>query len=85
MGLRSLGETINVYNKFPTSLQAHAQGATYRAVVAGLLPVPFAQVAVGLVAFVVVVVAFVAAMLLLVFALNFVVTLSSKDRFRPYC
>lgn len=84
MGLRSLGETINVYNKFPTSLQAHAQGATYRAVVAGLLPVPFAQVAVGLVAFVVVV-AFVAAMLLLVFALNFVVTLSSKDRFRPYC
>lgn len=84
MGLRSLGETINVYNKFPTSLQAHAQGATYRAVVAGLLPVPFAQVAVGLVAFVVVV-AFVAAMLLLVFALNFVVTLSSKDRFRLYC
>lgn len=84
MGLRSLGETINVYNKFPTSLQAHAQGATYRAVVAGLLSVPFAQVAVGLVAFVVVV-AFVAAMLLLVFALNFVVTLSSKDRFRPYC
>lgn len=84
MGLRSLGETINVYNKFPTSLQAHAQGATYRAVVAGLLPVPFAQVAVGLVAFVVVV-AFVAAMLLLVFALNFVVTLSSKDKFRPYC
>lgn len=84
MGLRSLGETINVYNKFPTSLQAHAQGATYRAVVAGLLPVPFVQVAVGLVAFVVVV-AFVAAMLLLVFALNFVVTLSSKDRFRPYC
>lgn len=84
MGLRSLGETINVYNKFPTSLQAHAQGATYRAVVAGLLPVPFAQVAVGLVAFVVVV-AFVAALLLLVFALNFVVTLSSKDRFRPYC
>lgn len=84
MGLRSLGETINVYNKFPTSLQAHALGATYRAVVAGLLPVPFAQVAVGLVAFVVVV-AFVAAMLLLVFALNFVVTLSSKDRFRPYC
>lgn len=84
MGLRSLRETINVYNKFPTSLQAHAQGATYRAVVAGLLPVPFAQVAVGLVAFVVVV-AFVAAMLLLVFALNFVVTLSSKDRFRPYC
>lgn len=83
MGLRSLGETINVYNKFPTSLQAHAQGATYRAVVAGLLPVPFAQVAVGLVAFVVV--AFVAALLLLVFALNFVVTLSSKDRFRPYC
>lgn len=83
MGLRSLGETINVYNKFPTSLQAHAQGATYRAVVAGLLAVPFAQVAVGLVAFVVV--AFVAAMLLLVFALNFVVTLSSKDRFRPYC
>lgn len=68
----------------PTSLQAHAQGATYRAVVAGLLSVPFAQVAVGLVAFVVVV-AFVAAMLLLVFALNFVVTLSSKDRFRPYC
>lgn len=84
MGLRSLRETINVYNKFPTSLQAHAQGATYRAVVAGLLPVPFAQVAVGLVAFVVVV-AFVAAMLLLVFALNFVVTLSSKDRFRLYC
>lgn len=84
MGLRSLRETINVYNKFPTSLQAHAQGATYRAVVAGLLPVPLAQVAVGLVAFVVVV-AFVAAMLLLVFALNFVVTLSSKDRFRPYC
>lgn len=84
MGLRSLGETINVYNKFPTSLQAHAQGATYRAVVAGLLSVPFVQVAVGLVAFVVVV-AFVAAMLLLVFALNFVVTLSSKDRFRPYC
>lgn len=84
MGLRSLGETINVYNKFPTSLQAHAQEATYRAVVAGLLSVPFAQVAVGLVAFVVVV-AFVAAMLLLVFALNFVVTLSSKDRFRPYC
>lgn len=84
MGLRSLGETINVYNKFPTSLQAHAQGATYRAVVAGLLSVPFAQVAVGLVAFVVVV-AFVAALLLLVFALNFVVTLSSKDRFRPYC
>lgn len=84
MGLRSLGETINVYNKFPTSLQAHAQGATYRAVVAGLLPVPFAQVAVGLVAFVVVVV-FVAALLLLVFALNFVVTLSSKDRFRLYC
>lgn len=84
MGLRSLGETINVYNKFPTSLQAHAQGATYRAVVAGLLPVPFAQVAVGLVAFVVVV-AFVAALLLPVFALNFVVTLSSKDRFRPYC
>lgn len=84
MGLRSLRETINVYNKFPTSLQAHAQGATYRAVVAGLLPVPFAQVAVGLVAFVVVV-AFVAALLLLVFALNFVVTLSSKDRFRPYC
>lgn len=84
MGLRSLGETINVYNKFPTSLQAHAQGATYRAVVAGLLPVPFAQVAVGLVAFVVVV-AFVAALLLLVFALNFVVTLSSKDRFRLYC
>lgn len=84
MGLRSLGETINVYNKFPTSLQAHAQGATYRAVVAGLLLVPFAQVAVGLVAFVVVV-AFVAALLLLVFALNFVVTLSSKDRFRPYC
>lgn len=84
MGLRSLRETINVYNKFPTSLQAHAQGATYRAVVAGLLSVPFAQVAVGLVAFVVVV-AFVAAMLLLVFALNFVVTLSSKDRFRPYC
>lgn len=83
MGLRSLGETINVYNKFPTSLQAHAQGATYRAVVAGLLPVPFAQVAVGLVAFVVVV-AFVAALLLLVFALNSVVTLSSKDRFRPY-
>lgn len=84
MGLRSLRETINVYNKFPTSLQAHAQGATYRAVVAGLLSVPFAQVAVGLVAFVVVV-AFVAALLLLVFALNFVVTLSSKDRFRPYC
>lgn len=84
MGLRSLGETINVYNKFPTSLQAHAQGATYRAVVAGLLSVPFAQVAVGLVAFVVVV-AFVAALLLLVFALNFVVTLSSKDRFRLYC
>lgn len=84
MGLRSLRETINVYNKFPTSLQAHAQGATYRAVVAGLLPVPFAQVAVGLVAFVVVV-AFVAAMLLLVFALNFVVTLSSKGIFRPYC
>lgn len=84
MGLRSLGETINVYNKFPTSLQAHAQGATYRAVVAGLLSVPFAQVAVGLVAFVVVV-AFVAALLLLVFALNSVVTLSSKDRFRPYC
>lgn len=84
MGLRSLRETINVYNKFPTSLQAHAQGATYRAVVAGLLPVPFAQVAVGSVAFVVVV-AFVAALLLLVFALNFVVTLSSKDRFRPYC
>lgn len=84
MGLRSLGETINVYNKFPTSLQAHAQGATYRAVVAGLLSVPFVQVAVGLVAFVVVV-AFVAALLLLVFALNFVVTLSSKDRFRPYC
>lgn len=84
MGLRSLGETINVYNIFPTSLQAHAQGATYRAVVAGLLSVPFAQVAVGLVAFVVVV-AFVAALLLLVFALNFVVTLSSKDRFRPYC
>lgn len=84
MGLRSLRETINVYNKFPTSLQAHAQGATYRAVVAGLLPVPFAQVAVGLVAFVVVV-AFVAAMLLLVFALNFVVTLSSMDRFRLYC
>lgn len=84
MGLRSLRETINVYNKFPTSLQAHAQGATYRAVVAGLLPVPFAQVAVGLVAFVVVV-AFVAALLLLVFALNFVVTLSSKDRFRLYC
>lgn len=84
MGLRSLGETINVYNKFPTSLQAHAQGATYRAVVAGLLPVPFGQVAVGLVAFVVVV-AFVAALLLLVFALNFVVTLSSKDRFRLYC
>lgn len=84
MGLRSLRETINVYNKFPTSLQAHAQGATYRAVVAGLLSVPFAQVAVGLVAFVVVV-AFVAAMLLLVFALNFVVTLSSKDRFRLYC
>lgn len=84
MGLRSLRETINVYNKFPTSLQAHAQGATYRAVVAGLLLVPFAQVAVGLVAFVVVV-AFVAALLLLVFALNFVVTLSSKDRFRPYC
>lgn len=84
MGLRSLGETINVYNKFPTSLQAHAQGATYRAVVAGLLPVPFAHVAVGLVAFVVVV-AFVAALLLLVFALNFVVTLSSKDRFRLYC
>lgn len=84
MGLRSLRETINVYNKFPTSLQSHAQGATYRAVVAGLLLVPFAQVAVGLVAFVVVV-AFVAALLLLVFALNFVVTLSSKDRFRPYC
>lgn len=84
MGLRSLGETINVYNKFPTSLQAHAQGATYRAVVAGLLSVPFAQVAVGLVAFVVVV-AFVDALLLLVFALNFVVTLSSKDRFRLYC
>lgn len=84
MGLRSLRETINVYNKYPTSLQAHAQGATYRAVVAGLLPVPFAQVAVGLVAFVVVV-AFVAAMLLLVFALNFVVTLSSMDRFRLYC
>lgn len=84
MGLRSLRETINVSNKFPTSLQAHAQGATYRAVVAGLLPVPFAQVAVGLVAFVVVV-AFVAALLLLVFALNFVVTLSSKDRFRLYC
>lgn len=84
MGLRSLRETINVYNKFPTSLQAHAQGATYRAVVAGLLLVPFAQVAVGLVAFVVVV-AFVAALLLLVFALNFVVTLSSKDRFRLYC
>lgn len=84
MGLRSLRETINVYNKFPTSLQAHAQGATYRAVVAGLLSVPFAQVAVGLVAFVVVV-AFVASLLLLVFALNFVVTLSSKDRFRPYC
>lgn len=84
MGLRSLGETINVYNEFPTSLQAHAQGATYRAVVAGLLSVPFAQVAVGLVAFVVVV-AFVAALLLLVFALNFVVTLSSKDRFRLYC
>lgn len=84
MGLRSLRETINVYNKFPTSLQAHAQGATYRAVVAGLLSVPFAQVAVGLVAFVVVV-AFVAALLLLVFALNFVVTLSSKDRFRLYC
>lgn len=74
MGLRSLRETINVYNKFPTSLQAHAQGATYRAVVAGLLLVPFAQVAVGLVAFVVVV-AFVDALLLLVFALNFVVTL----------
>lgn len=84
MGLRSLRETINVYNKFPTSLQAHAQGATYRAVVAGLLSVPFAQVAVGLVAFVVVV-AFVDALLLLVFALNFVVTLSSKDRFRLYC
>lgn len=84
MGLRSLRETINVYNKFPTSLQAHAQGATYRAVVAGLLSVPFVQVAVGLVAFVVVV-AFVAALLLLVFALNFVVTLSSKDRFRLYC